>query len=348
MIVLYLYDKARNPLTQIFNVNDFSCTLRLNDSDDATIIFPANDKAIEYSKFKEFNRVRITNEVRWVVKTYIEWFVDSAVINSETMEVNIRSLEALLDRKILIKHNLNNTSVSSILTTLLNEINARENTGITVHSSTSTLVTSVTVEKGTTLLQAIKKLTALWLSFKIVDNKLLMAQSIWVDRTVPPNYYLFKRDRTDENDRNIINWSIWYDSKTITTAVTETSHTWFVTDAGAIAEFWYIEENIVVDTDRSMTLASELAKKKDSTRQVTVEPKINDFFFADIGDKVAVQINWGNDIAFYEWSSIVVEKSIRNTNEPTATLSNSNIYTKNVLDRIKSFGERISRLELIP
>lgn len=64
MIVLYLYDKARNPLAQIFNINDFNCTLRLNDSDDATIVFPANDKAIEYSKFKEFNRVRITNEVK--------------------------------------------------------------------------------------------------------------------------------------------------------------------------------------------------------------------------------------------------------------------------------------------
>lgn len=77
------------------------------------------------------------------------------------MEVNVRSLEALLDRKILIKHNLNNVTVAYILTTLLNEINARENTGITVHPSTSTLVTSLTVEKGTTLLQALKKLTSL-------------------------------------------------------------------------------------------------------------------------------------------------------------------------------------------
>ena len=350
MIVLYANDKDNNELTQVFDPLDFSCSQRLNDYDEVVLTYSSKNKNLTYDNIKEYNRARVTTEKNHNnVKTFVDWVVKSVSTDSQYTKVVVRSLEYVLSKKIVIADkSYTNKSVHYIVDDLLDEVNGREDTGITAHADCSTETLDLEVKKGTNILQILKTMTGRGYVFKVIDGEVLMDSEIGEDRTIGDNYYLFKRDVTDSNDRNILDWSISYDADTIVNCVIHKDEATFDTDATSITDFGRIEQVVVNDLDASWTTTAILANQKQSTSQVDVQPYVDDFFFSELGDKVAIQIDGGGDIAKYTGDSVVMEKTVSWLwlIDVTARLSTNTVYTPTLIEQIKEWVARVGRLEL--
>lgn len=104
----------------------------------------------------------------------------------EETTVTVRSREYLFSKKLVhVARAYTTTTIKAILEDLLNEINTRSNTGITVHPSTTLDVLPLDVNKNTTLLSILKTIAGKGYSFKIIDKKLLVGEEIGTDRTIP-------------------------------------------------------------------------------------------------------------------------------------------------------------------
>lgn len=160
-------------------------------------------------------------------------------------------------------------------------------------------------------------------------------------------YFELKRKRDEPGDTNVRDVSIAYDADTISNAITEKT-TGFTTDAGSIAQYGRLEENITADGGISESVTKALDIKKSSTAQVDIDPLVDDFFFATVGDKLQANIDLGNNITVYSGPVYVTEISVRGEGlkDVKAKVSNGTIYTKNLLETMKEYNERIKRLEL--
>jgi hypothetical protein len=262
MLVIYLQDKDGNDLTQVFNAYGFSCTNRLSDYGEAEFSLANDNPAVTYANLMEFNRCRITREIDGVIDQYIDGYikVGEGKINETT--IIVRTREHFLGRKLVDNtKDFNSQTVKAIAENLIDDMNAREDTGITVSANCSTTVIDFDVPKNTTVLNALKNLAKRGFQFSIVDRELIVGEEIGVDRTSGSDYYLLKRRHDEPADRNVKDFQVTYDADTIANAVTEKSTT-FSTDVGSITTFGRIEENIVVDGGVAGSIASILDARK--------------------------------------------------------------------------------------
>ena len=95
----------------------------------------------------------------------------------------------------------------------------------------------------------------------------------------------------EPNDRNVLDFEVLSSADDIANAVF-CKNTGFSTDASSVAKYGRIE-HIVSNSDvsESSEVASQLAGRKDGIVTVELEPDIQDFSFADIGDLVAVYLD---------------------------------------------------------
>lgn len=109
-----------------------------------------------------------------------------------------------------------------------------------------------------------------------------------------------------------------------------------------------IEETFPVDGSATAASAAILAERKDGVTEVSVKPVTTEFFTADVGDTVAVYVDGGNEMQFYDGTLRVVEKSMRVSGAEKSlelVLSVNKVSTPTILDAVKSLRERVKKLE---
>lgn len=349
MLVIYLQDKDGNNITQVFNAYGFKCTQRLSDYSEAEFTLSNDNPALSYSNFQEFNRCRITREIDGVVQEYIDGYVKVGEAGVNETTIVVRSWEHFLARKVVnSSKNYSSQSIQAIVNDFIGDINTREALPFSVSSNCSATTIDFEIPKNTNALNALKSLASRGFQFVIKDKELIVKEEVGEDRTAGSNYYLLKRRYDEPGDRNVRDRNVVYDADTIANAVTEKS-TGFTTDAGSIATFGRIEENIVVDGGVASSISSVLDARKGSVKQVEIEPDVEDFFYSSIGDKVQAEIDGGNDIAKYTGPVYVLEKIVsgQDLKNVRSKVSSGTVYTPTLLETIKEYNARIARLELL-
>ncbi len=161
----------------------------------------------------------------------------------------------------------------------------------------------------------------------------------------------FRYDVAIPSEIGIADYTIRRDSENFSNAVTTLSGgvASTSTDATSITGFGRVEECYSVDGDAAAAAASNLANRKQSVSEISVTPMAQDFSVAEIGDTVAVYIDGGNDMQFFDGDLRVIEKNLSIVGSAKTVdlqLSVNKIFTPTLLDTIKLLRDRVKKLEV--
>jgi hypothetical protein len=78
-----------------------------------------------------------------------------------------------------------------------------------------------------------------------------------------------------------------------------------------------------------------------------VDPSIDDFFFADVWDKISLYLDAGNDIMQYIWAVNVLQKIIDTRWSVNVTVSTTTVRALWFFDTIKENERQIKKLQNI-
>ncbi len=313
---------------------------------DDSDIWDDSDRWMEYTTIRETYLISRSEE-----KTIFDGVVRESTAIPGGLKVTLNDFFYLLKKKKLYTDKTyTGIAVNVILGEILDEINARYNSGISLSSDVTTLI-NAQYKAFISYFDVLKDLAEGGYEFSMTDKVLTFTQKIGIDRTADPNYVQFKHDITVPQEINISDYSIRRDSENFSNAPTATSSgtNTTLTDPGSIIEYGRIEEVYAVDGNVEEAAQANLDNRSQSVSEVSVTPATNDFFIADIGDTVDVFISGETDMHFFSGDMRVIEKGLRYsgaTQEVDIQLSVNKVFTPTLLDTIKNLRERVKKLEV--
>lgn len=345
-MILYLYNKDREPITQIFKVAKFEWNRRLNDIDEATITMNTQNKSITPINFQEFNKVKIhddkDNFVWWWIINWPSW-------NKNEVNIELLGFLHLLERKCLYQdYVFTNETVDDILNTVITNINNRWSwyePQIELDCwITDTL--SKEYDKGKTFLSLLKDLALEWYEFDFDGKTLKFKDNIWDDKTTWSNYLKLRYNIKDTRSNNINNYKIEKTAKNIENAILSKSAWDFYSDEDieSMSKFGRIEGQVFSYWDIQKTTEQALQERKNSITELEVTP--SEQVEVNIGDVVDVYIDWWNDIHQISTTMKVKSKEFQywNLNKEIIKLETNKQKTQNLLERFKSMNDEIRDL----
>jgi len=342
MFVIYINDHLWNKKTQIFEINKLEIRQKLNDISSASFEVSNTAKTNSYSNFKEFNEVLI-----YKIDQSEEKLIFDGIIRS--VEADLYKTKVILNDKIFLFKNkilytdksYTNTQIKSILIDVLDVINSRYDTRITLSSDILDQVTK-TYKKWQTFFDILKDLALNWYEFKIKNNILYFLNSIWEDKSSWVNFVEFSYDIQFPWSRTIDTARLEYDSENISNAVIS-KDTWNSEDLPSINNFWRLEKYFI-----SWDKDTLLSDRKESIRELEITPVAHDFFVANLWDIVKVFIDAWNDIMQFDSNLKIVEKEFRSweLNKVKIKLSKWNVKTLNLIETIADLKNRTKTLEI--
>lgn len=128
MLVAYLYDiSGKNIIAQYFKIGDFQCKKVLNDT--GTCSFTIDRSKSEISLIAEFLRCRVVLVAGRTEKTIFDGVVKSLGATSSGITVTLNDFLFIFSKKKLYSaKTYSSVSVSSIVSEIFGEINARYDT----------------------------------------------------------------------------------------------------------------------------------------------------------------------------------------------------------------------------
>lgn len=342
MFVIYINDHYWNSLSQIFEVNNLESRLKLNDISSASFEVSNLHKENNYLNFKEFNEVNIYKVEDNKEKIIFEWVIRSVEADLYKTKVTLNDKLYLLKNKILyIDKTYNNVSIKSVLQDILDSINSRNNTRITLESDILNQVTK-NYKKWQTFFDILTDLSLDWYEFEIKNNVLRFLNSIWKNKSSGSEFVEFSYDIMFPWSRTIDTAKLEYDSDNIAWAIISKNN-WEALDNISINDFWR-QEKYFISWDKN-TLLSE---RKESIRELEITPLTYDFFVANLWDIVKVSINAWNDIMQFDTTLKVIEKDFKSweLNKVKIKLSKWKIKTLNLLETIQDLKNRTKNLEI--
>lgn len=350
MYIAYLYDVNWDLIAQIENILDLDVSKQLNDVSKASFGLYHNDPYCKREYLKEYRRVRITMIVDNIEKEIFDWVIRWFEADLEKTSIKLESFEHYFSRRILHQDYIfTDQSVDTILQTILDDINTRYQTNITLDCGISTL-TSKEYKKAETFLKVLQDLADNGFEFIFDDMVLKFKTTVWVDRSTGENFVEYRFDVNEPDDRSINSIKMTVDGKELANGVIWKAGSDYTEDddATSITEFGLIEWSFTTSWDDATTTASYLDDHKDSLSEYKVETTTNDFFEANLWDLVKVYIYVWNDVLFYDWSMKVVQKDFTAWDLPKIeyTLGKTKIKSKDFIDEILEIQERVKTLEL--
>jgi hypothetical protein len=350
MIIAYVYDRQWNDLGQLHTILWFSCRKILNDVSTGDLIIDNKQILDSITILKENNRISV-HKVTWnVEKPLIEWYIRGFEASLTTTTIKIDDRFSILEDKLFYGIFNRNWMVKDMLTTMLTQVNWREDTGLTVDCDiTDTFIK--TFENGEIVWVAIRDARQNKYEFRMEWDKLVFKNAVWIDRSVWwPDYLEFVRDYLDPNNRSIQDAKLTSDIKQMANcaigrdANTNTQYE----DLTSINERWRIERPITNSWSVDQSAEAFVNERKDGMREYNIDPILTDFFACDVGDTVRVFINTWNPIMFFEWSMKILEKVFKAWEVDTISLkvSSSNVKMSTLAERFRELNARITRLEL--
>lgn len=347
-LVVYTYDQNDNILAQFLKVTNFQCRQVINDIGSASFELDLSEEWVKYDNLKEYSRCKVSLQQSWTEKTIFEWVIRSTSATTKWVTVTLNDFLYLLKKKKLYADkNYTATSVATILSDILGEINGRYNTNISLSTTESAALTK-SYKAFISFFDVLQDLVQSGYEYQIIDRVLYFKQQIWTDKTASVE---FEYNVLEARNINIADYSISRDSESLSNAVTATSTAGnsTQTDATSISAYGRIEEIYPVDWDATNSATQILGERKTSVSEISVTPITKDYFIADIGDTVQIYIDGGNEMQFFSGNMRIVEKSMTYSwavQSITLNLSTTSISTMTLLDVIKDLRERVKKIEV--
>lgn len=339
--VIYISDHLWNPITQIFNVSSIDINQKLNNLSTASFSLETGDKNCKYEYFKELNRIKICQIADNIEKVMFDWVVRWVSTDLNNTKITLNCRHFLLKKKILyIDKTYTNQSISSILQDIVDHINSRDTGFVNLVCDIDTLITR-DYRKKKNFLDILKDLAWDTYEFIFENNTLTFTNTIWSDKSSWSEIVLFEFDINSPESRTITKAVNDRDADNIDTAVIWED--WNDESAEAISNFWRLEQGF------NSWLASDLLnQRKDSTREVNIQPKVSDFFICDIWDIVKTYIYTWWDMMYYNWWLKVIEKTFKSwaLNIINIKLNTWKVKTLDLIETISNLKSRVGNLEL--
>lgn len=341
MYVIYINDHLWNPITQIFELSSLEIKMKLNDISTAVITLPTSSKNCKYEYFKEYNKIKISLVDKTSEKIMFEWVIRWVSSNLTETKITLNCENFLLKKKVLyVDKTYSNQSISSILSDIVAHINSRDSWFITLNSTITDVVTK-DYKKKKNFLDILKDLAWDVYEFSFKNNILTFSQTIGEDKSSGNGIVLFEFDINTPESRTIRSAEVDYDSDNIANAIL--SEDWENESAESISNFWRIEEWF------SSWMSSDLLnERKNSIKELSIEPITDNFFICNLWDIVRIYIEIWSDIMSYNSSLKVIEKSFKtwNLNTINIKLNTWKVKSLSLLETIGDLKTRVSSLEL--
>lgn len=344
MIVVYITDKSWTAVSQLYNPAGLVITKKMNQVGEAKFELPNSHEDCNLTSLKKMNRIKITQEYLGDVSTYFEGVISATVSSLYKTTVVCKDRLHILERRNLPSDYSANTSISTILSTILASINGVDDTGMTLNCSIAT-TKNVSYTKDTNFLQVLRDVSK-GIEFLANWDEIQVATTIWTDisGTVELRY-----DISNLGDRNISDVNVEDDSNNLANKVTVKGTTTSVEfDSASITAYGELDSSFSVDGDSASEAISILAERKDGARNITIQPLVNDFFLAEVGDTVAINVLTETDLVYFTGTMRVIEKRLEgwDADRVKYVLWNNKLKTKNFLEKQKDVEERLKKLEL--
>ena len=350
MYIAYIYDTTNTVIAQIEEILDFETKHKINGISTGSFWLFHTNPYCKRDILKKYRRVRV-NMIVWNTESnlfdgVIRWF--DADIDKATVQLS--SFEHYFERRILHQdYTYTGIQINTILADILDDINTRYETNITLASEVTT-TTSKTYKNWETFLKVLQDLAGNWFEFIIKDMVLIFKETIWIDRTSWENFVEYRYDVNEPEDRSIDQINMKEDGKEFSNGVIWKSWATYteLDDPTSITEFWLIETSFTNSGDDANATQTYLDEHKDAMSEFDIDAISRDFFEADLWDMVKVYVYVGNDLMFFDGEMKVIEKSYTSWDLPKITfwLSNTVVKSKDVLEQIVDIQNRVKGLEL--
>ena len=350
MIIGYIYDRQKTLIWQIFNVFAFECTLKLNDISVWELTIRNENMNNILNIIKENNRIKVVDNSDGQERLMIEGYIRGVEATLKNTVIKIEDYLSFLDDKLLYTAINFNGQVDVLLQTILDQINAREDTGIILECNVTDTI-SKQYAKGDSVLSVLKDLRENNYEFVIRNWVLIFKTTIWTDRTlINQDYREFMRDVNSPLDRTIRDAKMVMDIKQMCNCGMWKNGSSYATyeDIGSINEYWRIERCFTNNGNITQATQNYVNERNDSIREFDISPNVADFFYCDLGDIVRVYINSWNDLMFYDGTLKVIEKSYTawEMGKITFKLSQNKVKAQQLNEKIKELHTRVRSLEL--
>jgi len=348
--IAYFYDINNNVVAQVEDILDLQVESILNDVSSASFALFNTNPYCKREFIKSYRRVKINlssdNSEDTLFDGVIRWFPSDLTKTT----IQLKSFEHLLKRrKIHQDYNYTNTSINTVLSDILLEINTRYETNITLDCWITDLV-SPGYKDWQDFLSIIKDLAGNWYEFIVDDLVLKFKTTVWVDRSSGADFVEYRLDSTEPSDRTIDTASFNEDGELLVNWVIAKSGSNYndQDDLASIAEYWLVEDTIFVYGDVIKSAESYIADHKNGVQEFEISATTSNFFEAFLGDFVKVYIFVGNDIMFFDGPMKITKKRYTAGDLPLIEFSVgiTKIKTLDPLEKIKELGERINKLEV--
>jgi len=350
MYIIYLYNSSNEVIAQVEEILDLNINLKLNNIWSGSFWLYHNSQYCKREYLKKFKKIKIVLQENFDEKVMFEWVIRWFWIDLEKTTIQFSSFEYLFDRRLIYSDKTYTTqSIDYILSDILDDINTRYNTGISLDCDITT-TTSKTYKKWQSFYSIIKDLALNGYEYIINDWVLVFKESIWTDRTSWDEFVEYKYNIDEPDDRSINSLSVIEDWKGLSNGIIWKSWSNYSeqTDITSISENWLIESSITNNWDIITGVSSFLETHKDWIVEYSLGIVSNDFFEVGIWDLVKVYIYVWNDMMFFDWEMEIVEKKYKSWDLPTINfkLNITKAQDKDIIDEVKEIQERLKIIEL--
>ena len=119
----------------------------------------------------------------------------------------------------------------------------------------------------------------------------------------------------------------------------------FSTDPTSMGNYGRVEQTVASDGGASQALSDALEKNKDPKKVIEITPSVDDFFFADIGDKIKVTLETASELMQYDGEVNVLKKLIDTRGVVRIEVSSTTVRALSFFETVKQNAKEIQKLK---
>lgn len=365
MLIAYVYDRKWNILGQLFSVQDFSCTLKMNAVSQGELIIGNNDSDNRPDIVKFNNRISVYREVpREDAGTTEKLLIDGYIAGIESTlfqtKIIIKNMLGIFEQRIFQdnKSYTTNMTYKSIMEDIFSQANKQGETYLKLDCDVEEKISDKQdFEKGNEMFNALKELAQDTYHLYARWDTIFFNHRLGIDRADPDSseFFLFEWDYFSNRDRNINDASFLIDEKEFCNAVLVNANKTYAyyEDAESINTYGKVQRSISANGNAQQTAEDYVEVHKVPVPAISIDPMNIDFFVADIGDLVRVFIRTQNNHMAFDGVATVIEKKFTRDDIPqisfkiseSITIPGENFFEKTA-QNFDEVEKRLKKLEM--
>lgn len=350
MLNAFFYDRDQVLLDQIDKFVSFEVSQKLNDIWNAS--FEVENTLLNWKTayIKENNRCNLYIFEDGLEKLLFEWYIRGKECNLTTTKIFLDDKKGILDDKLLYADLSVTGSIDSVLQDILDDVNAREDTLLTLDCGITTSITKV-YKKWEIIYSIFDDIAGDMYERVVRNNVLYFKATVGIDRTIAGDNYLeYTWDYLNPYNKTVNKAKMTTDIKEFANCAIGRSSAGVsqAEDATSITEYWRVERPVTNSGDIANTVTNFVNARKEQLREYDIEPMENDFFACDLWDSVYVYIDTGFDEMYFAGAMKVIEKSMDgwDINLVRIKLAKTKVKKSDLFSKIKGMDKKIQKIEM--